>query len=81
MSACIVCGEANGTCGHQPLAFPPITALTEVNPVADTKIYVPKQKSRRGVAGYRGANVVVVDPDTGKEDKQATAKAQRKGHS
>lgn len=25
------------------------------------KIYVPKQRVKRGVAGYRGKNIVVVD--------------------
>jgi hypothetical protein len=43
--------------------------------VADTKIYVPKQKTNRGVAGYKGKNVVVVDPATGEEDKAATKAA------
>jgi len=77
MSACPICGKANGACGHQPLAFPPITALSEVTPVAEQKIYVPKQKVKRGVAGYRGKDVVVVDPETGKEDKAATAAAHK----
>ena len=43
----------------------------------DTKVYLPKQKSRRGVAGYRGKNVVVIDPATGNEDKKATAAANK----
>jgi hypothetical protein len=78
MSACPICGKANGACGHQPLAFPPITALNEVANVADDKkIYVPKQKVKRGVAGYRGKDVVVVDPETGKEDKAATQAANK----
>lgn len=33
----------------------------EGKPMADTKIFVPKQPVKRGVAGYRGKNVVVVD--------------------
>lgn len=35
--------------------------------VADTKVYLPKQHVRRGVAGYKGKDVVVVDPATRKE--------------
>ena len=42
----------------------------------DTKVYLPKQQTRRGVAGYRGKNIVVVDTD-GKEDKKATAAAKK----
>lgn len=78
MSACPICGKANGACGHQPLAFPPITSLKEMTPVADQKVYVPKQivKPGRGVAGYRGKDVVVVDK-SGKEDKEATAAAHK----
>ena len=34
--------------------------------MADSKIYLPQQKVRRGKAGYKGKNVVVIDPDTGK---------------
>ena len=41
----------------------------------DTKVYLPKQQTRRGVAGYRGKNIVVVDPETGNEDKKATTEA------
>lgn len=46
--------------------------------MADTKIYVPKQKQSRGVAGYRGANVVVVDPESGKETPAKTGKGKNK---
>lgn len=46
--------------------------------MAETKIYLPKQKTRRGVAGYRGAGIVVVDAD-GKEDKKASAAAAKAG--
>lgn len=42
--------------------------------MADTKVYLPKQKTRRGVAGYRGEGIVVVDAE-GKEDKKASAAA------
>ena len=42
----------------------------------DTKVYLPKQTSRRGVAGYRGSNIVVVDRE-GKEDKKATSEAKK----
>lgn len=44
--------------------------------MADTKIYLPKQRTRRGVAGYRGKDIVVVGED-GKEDKKATAAAHK----
>lgn len=75
---CHICGARNGACGHQPLAFPPITALNEVSTVAEEKkVYVPKQKTKRGVAGYRGKDLIVVDPETGKEDKAATAAAHK----
>lgn len=47
--------------------------------VAETKVYVPKQKTKRGVAGYKGPNVVVVDPATGAEDKAATKAADKAG--
>jgi hypothetical protein len=78
MKPCPVCGKAKGACGHQPLAFPPIASLTEVRTVAETqKIYVPKQRTKRGVAGYRGKDLVVVDPATGAEDKKATAAAHK----
>jgi hypothetical protein len=77
MAACPVCGTPNGACGHTELAYPPITSLTERDQMAtDTKVYLPKQKSRRGVAGYRGSNIVVVDAD-GKEDKKATSEANK----
>lgn len=68
MSApCPICGTADAACGHTPLAFPPITAPGERSNVAsDGKIYLPRQKVKFGRAGYKGANVVVVDPDTGK---------------
>ena len=41
--------------------------------MADTKVYLPKQQiePRRGVAGYKGKDIVVVDPATGNE-KPAT---------
>lgn len=34
----------------------------------DTKVYLPKQNVRRGIAGYRGDNIVVVDKN-GKTEK------------
>lgn len=71
--ACPVCGVANGACGHQELTKPIVLALGEA-PMAETKIYLPAQKTRRGVAGYRGAGIVVVAAD-GKEDKKASAAA------
>jgi hypothetical protein len=45
--------------------------------MADTKVYLPAQKSRRGVAGYRGDNNLVVVGRDGKEDKKATAAAHK----
>jgi hypothetical protein len=77
---CPICGKASGSCGDQPLAFPPIDPIAKGANVADTKIYVPKQRQSRGVAGYRGANVVIVDPDSGKEAPapKSTAKSSRK---
>lgn len=44
--------------------------------VADTKVYLPKQNVRRGVAGYRGKDVVVVDPATGKQAKAPETREQ-----
>jgi hypothetical protein len=76
MADCPVCGAANGTCGHQPLAFPPIGSDEARNGMADKKIYVPQQKVRRGKAGYKG-DVVVIDPDTGQEIKQAAKKTKK----
>lgn len=45
--------------------------------MADTKIYLPKQKVRRGVAGYQGKNIVVVDPATAKQ-KPAESDTEKK---
>lgn len=79
MRACIVCGERNGACGHQPLRFPPITSPTERGnrSVTDNEtIYLPKQKVRRGVAGYKGKNIkVVADPSGARAADAAKAKA------
>ena len=64
--SCPICGAPNGTCGHTPLALPPITAPGErsSHTVAnDDKIYLPQQKVRRGKAGYKGKNVVVIGDD------------------
>lgn len=79
---CPVCGKADGTCGDQPLAFPPIHAIGEKGSelMADAdeeKVYLPLQRSRRGKAGYRGENIVVVD-DKGREHPEAVKKP-RKG--
>lgn len=70
---CPVCGKADGSCGDQPLAFPPIVAFGEGGSVVadkDGKVYMPKQTTRRGVAGYRGNNIIVVDAK-GKPDPSA----------
>lgn len=74
---CPVCGAIDGTCGDQPLVFAPIDLSLKGTPMADDKVYLPKQQTNRGVAGYRGENIVVVDPATGKEDKAATRAAAR----
>lgn len=48
--------------------------------MADQPIYLPKQsvKPGRGVAGYKGKDVIVIDPATGKEDGVATKAAKSK---
>lgn len=74
---CPICGAENGTCGDQPLVFAPLDLSEKGAQVADDKIYLPKQTTNRGVAGYRGENIVVVDPATGKEDKKATTTANK----
>jgi hypothetical protein len=57
---CPVCGTAGGACtGHASFDLSKVIS-TEGAIVAD-KIYVPKQRVKRGVAGYRGKNIVVVD--------------------
>lgn len=69
---CPVCGAKDGACGDTPLAFAPISSLTGAETLANNEtVYLPKQKTRRGVAGYRnlGKNTVVVDAD-GKPVKQ-----------
>lgn len=70
--ACLLCGAKDGACGDQPLVFAPLDLSEKGTLVADDKIYLPKQATNRGVAGYRGENIVVVDPVTGKEDTKAT---------
>ena len=40
----------------------------------DKKVYLPKQHVKRGVAGYRGENIVVVDA----KGKTAEAPTKRK---
>ncbi len=74
---CPVCGAKDGTCGDQPLVFAPLDLSEKGAQVADDKVYLPKQTTNRGVAGYRGENIVVVDPATGKEDRKATASANK----
>lgn len=58
---CPVCGVAGGAClGHLP--FEPSKVInTEGAVVATEKIYLPKQRVKRGVAGYRGKDIVVMD--------------------
>jgi hypothetical protein len=41
------------------------------------KVYLPKQVVTRGKPGYRGEDIVVIDPATGKEDKAASRAAAR----
>ena len=68
---CPVCGAKDGTCGDTPLAFAPIDDPWRFDPVADSKVYLPKQHVRRGKTGYKVAENVVVVDETGKEDKSA----------
>jgi hypothetical protein len=82
---CPVCGAPDAACGHQELRYPPIPSLETVittstgavDMAEDTKVYLPRQRVRRGTAGYRGKNIVVVDPDTGKTDAAATKAANK----
>lgn len=43
--------------------------------MADTKVYLPKQTVTRGVPGYKGKDIVVVDP---KNNRQLSAEADAK---
>lgn len=69
---CPICGALDGSCGDQPLAFAPISLPGAVNVANNETVYLPKQNTRRGVAGYRnvGKNMKIVDKD-GKPVKQA----------
>lgn len=75
--ACLLCGAKDGACGDQPLVFAPLDLDQKGSSVADDKIYLPKQTTNRGLAGYRGENIVVIDPATGKEDRRATSHANK----
>jgi len=68
---CPVCGAKDGACGDTPLAFAPIPVLG-AEPMANSEqVFLPQQRTRRGVAGYRNLtkNTVVVD-EQGKPVKQ-----------
>lgn len=72
---CPVCGAPGGTCGDTPLTKPVITSLNERNPsMADTKVYLPKQNVKRGKAGYKGKDVIVVDANGKQEAAPTTTK-------
>lgn len=51
--------------------------------MGDQPIYLPQQKTRRGVAGYRGDNVIVVQASGHQEDapENATKKTRGGGNS
>jgi hypothetical protein len=63
---------------HKPLTtadlrYPPITSPKEDEVASTEKVYMPKQHTRRGVAGYKekkGQEVVVVDEDGKQEPKK-----------
>lgn len=40
--------------------------------MADTTVYLPRQHTNRGTAGYKGRDVVVVDTETGHQEPAAT---------
>lgn len=46
--------------------------------MADTKVYLPRQTVRRGKAGYKGKDVVIVDPKTSKAEPAPTGKGKSK---
>lgn len=62
---CPVCGAAGGAC-HGTTPFDPTKVIsTEGSIMANenTKVYVPQQHVKHGVASYRGKDVVIVDKD------------------
>jgi hypothetical protein len=73
---CQVCGAPDSSCGHTPLVFPPISFEKGANVASTTgKIILPQQSTKRGKAGYKGANIDVVNADGkvvghGKVDKK-----------
>lgn len=67
-----------GTVRSAPLTasdmrLPPVSHIpsNEDDMATDSRVYLPKQRVRRGVAGYKGdpAKIKVIDPDTGQEVK------------
>lgn len=51
--------------------------------MGDKPIYLPQQRTRRGLAGYRGDNVIVVQADGSPEEAPAnrTKKTRTSGNS
>jgi hypothetical protein len=47
--------------------------------MGDQPIYLPQQKTRRGVAGYRGDNVIVVDAKGHPEEAPANKTKNTRG--
>lgn len=75
---CPVCGAKDGACGDAgPLAFAPILAPTKGALSVAGKgdkgpiLYMPKQQTRRGKAGYKGDRVVIIGS---KQDKRPKGK-------
>jgi hypothetical protein len=69
---CPVCSAPDQACGHTELVKP-IVGLSRGDLTMPTTnegdIVLPRQPVRRGrgVPGYKGANITVVDPKTGKK--------------
>jgi hypothetical protein len=45
--------------------------------VADDKVYLPKQRVRRGRAGYKGKNVVVVNDPAAAQERAAARNTEK----
>lgn len=76
MLACPVCGAPDGLCtGDAPFDPGKVIDLAPKGATVaeDTKVYLPKQHVRRGVAGYKGDDVVVVDTDGSRQSAREDA--------
>lgn len=47
--------------------------------MGDEPIYLPQQRTRRGIAGYKGDNVVVVQADGKKEEAPPNSTKRTRG--